>query len=443
VFPAALNSLLSRPSVQAAVRNFGWMAVERAGRLVLGMLVGFWLARYLGPERFGTWGFCLALVVLAGFLPALGLDGVVKRDVLMHAETAPRVLSSALALRLLAGALGFFAMLLVAFFGWGIAPAERPVLAILAFLLFQPAFLVPELWLQARLDARGIAGVQLGALAVCSMIRVALILAEAPLWIFAWVLVGEMTLAGIGLAFLAARRGVRLSPRDIDRSIVARLLRESWPLMLAGLAVNVYMRIDEVMLRYMLGPEAVGIYSAATRLSEACYFIPIALASSLLPALIRSRAAAPASYRARLQQYYDINAAIAYLVSLPMAVLAPWVVRWAYGEQYVESGPILSVHIWASLFVFLGVARGQWLVNEKLQLFYFVATLAGAALNIGLNLIFIPKWAGLGAAWATVISYASAAWLASFFHPAVRETAAMQTKAILVPILGWRYLRRP
>jgi PST family polysaccharide transporter len=100
------------------------------------------------------------------------------------------------------------------------------------------------------------------------------------------------------------------------------------------------------------------------------------------------------------------------------------------------------VHIWSSVFVFLGVARGQWLVNEGQQKFYLVATLLGAGANIALNLAFIPRWGGLGAAYATVISYGLAAWLASYFHPRVRATAAMQTRALLIPLLGWRYLRR-
>jgi O-antigen/teichoic acid export membrane protein len=424
------------------MRNFWWMLLERAGRLLLGMVVGFWLARYLGPERFGTWGFGFAVVTLLGFLPSLGLDAVVKRDLLQSPDRAPETLSSSFVLRIVASSIAFAAVAASAYFGWGLAEAERAVVAVFGLILFQSVLQVPELWLQARLDAKRIAAVQLSSLAFCSAVRVILILQEAPLIAFAWVLVFEMSLAGCGLVYFAKRTGMRMPIAAATRETAGRLLRESWPLMLAGLAISVYMRIDEVMLRYLVGVEAVGIYTAATRLSEACYFIPIALGSSLLPALIRAREKDPVTYGARVQQYYDVNAAIAYLVSIPVAIAAPWIVELAYGEAYAEAGPILAVHVWASVFVFLGVARGQWLVNEKLQLFYLVATIAGAALNIVLNLIFIPKWAGLGAAWATVLSYGLAAWIASYFHPTVRGTAIMQTRAILVPVLGWRYLRR-
>ena len=150
-----------------------------------------------------------------------------------------------------------------------------------------------------------------------------------------------------------------------------------------------------------------------------------------------------AAVQGRLQDPYDVSAAAAYGLSIVIAPAAPWIVRLAYGDAFAAAGPILAVHIWSSIFVFLGVARGQWLVNEGLQRFYLVATLGGAVLNILLNYLLIPRWGGLGAAVATVISYGLAAWLTSYFHPAVRATAAMQTRALLLPFTGWRYLRRP
>lgn len=158
---------------------------------------------------------------------------------------------------------------------------------------------------------------------------------------------------------------------------------------------------------------------------------------------MRARERPDAAYHARLQQYFDLNAAAAYALALPLALAAPALVRLAYGPAFGGSAAIVAVHIWACVFVFLGVARGQWLVNEGLQHFYLVSTLAGAALNVLLNFFLIPRWAGLGAAWATLASCAVAAWLASYGHAAVRPIAALQTRALLIPFRAWGYLRRP
>ena len=434
--------VLAKPGFRKAAANLGWLFAERAGRFVLGTLVGLVVARYLGPERLGSLSYGVALVTLVGFVPALGLEAILKRELLKAPEKTVELLGSAGVLRLGAGAVGCAAVFGVARAGWGLAGDEPRLLQALALLLFQPAFFLPELWLQTQLRAKAAAAGQLGALAVASGVRLWLIASAAPLTAFAWVLVGEMVLGAWGFQAVARRAGLRLSWRAARGATMRRLWTESWPLMFASFAVVIYMKIDEVMLRQLAGPAAVGVYAAAARLSEVWYFLPTALASSVLPALFRAKGSDAAEYARRQQLYYDASAEEAFGLSVPVALAAAWIVRVAYGAEFAAAGPILAVHIWSSVFVFIGVARGQWLVNEGLQKFYLAATAAGAVVNVGLNFVFIPRWGGLGAAWATVISYGLAGWLASYFHPAVRATAAMQTRALLIPLRGWRYLRR-
>lgn len=433
---------LAKPGLQRAAANFGWLMLERALRFALGALVGFVVARYLGPVQLGAFSYCLALVTLLGFIPALGLDAIVKRELINSPRATAEVLASALALRAAAGSVAFAVVWLTAEWAPGFTTEEAQMFKILGLLLFQPALLLPDLWLQAHLRAKQALFVQLIALAAASGLRVWLVTTGAPVTSFAWVLVIEMSLGSAGLWMLARRDGLSSPLSGARRARMASLLAEAWPLMFAGLAILIYMKIDEVMLRQMTGPAEVGLYAAAARLSEVWYFLPTALASSVLPGLLRARAAGAEEYDQRQQQYYDASAALAYALSVPIALAAPWIVRIAYGEAFTASGPILAVHIWSSIFVFLGVARGQWLVNEGLQQFYLVATLIGAVANIALNLAFIPRWGGLGAAYATVISYGLAAWVASYFHPRVRATASLQTRALLIPLRGWRYLRR-
>jgi len=438
-----LADMVATPNFQRAAGNFGWLLAERAARFVLGVVVGFLVARHLGPTRLGSLSYCAALVTLAGGIASLGLDQVVKRDLLQTRGSEAELLASAAALRLLAG-FGCAGGLVALGFGGLLGSSEEArLLAILALTLFQPALLVPDLWLQAHLRAKFSVWAQTGALAAGAALRIFLIARGASLAAFAWAVTIEAALAAAGMHWLARRAGLDFSWLAARWAAMRRLLAEAWPLMLAGLAITLYMKIDEVMLRQLVGPAAVGIYSAATRLTEIWYFLPIALASSLLPALLRARERGDAAYRERLQHYYDLNAAIGYALSVPIAFAAPWIVRLAYGAAFAASAPIVSVHVWSSVFVFIGVARGQWLVNERLRIFYLLATLGGAVVNIALNFVFIPRWGGLGAAVATVISQALAAWLSSFCLAAARETGRMQTRALLVPLLGWHHLRRP
>jgi PST family polysaccharide transporter len=234
----------------------------------------------------------------------------------------------------------------------------------------------------------------MGALLVGAAVRVALIVSGASLVGFAWAVVAEMVVAAVLFAGLARREGLGRLTGGFDRVVAARLLREAWPLMLSGFAVMLYMRIDAVMLRSLAGEEAVGIYAAAARFTEIWYFVPVALASSLLPALLRARERGPAEYGARLQACYDVNAGLAYALAVPLALAAPWLIRVAYGPAFSAAGPVLALHVWSSVFVFLGVARGQFLVNEGHTRFYLASTVAGLVVNVALNFVLIParRW---------------------------------------------------
>jgi O-antigen/teichoic acid export membrane protein len=438
----SVRALLAKPLVQKAVQNFGWLVFERAVRLVLGVLVGLVVARYLGPTNLGSLSYAIALVTLLGFLPELGLDTVLRRELLKSPARTPELMATGFLLRLGSGVLTYAGLAAVVAAGFGGSAEERRLLFILGLILFQPAAYLPELWLQAQLQAKRSTLVQLGALVCSSVVRLWLVSSGASLAAFAWVIVGELVLCTVGYQLATRGLGLRFQTAAAKLATMRWLLAEAWPLMFANLAVIVYLRIDEVMLRHLTNAQTVGIYAAAVKLSELCYFVPTALATSVLPALLRARQQDPAAYAKRQQQYYDLSAAVAYALSVLVALVAPWVVRLAYGAEFADAAPILTVHIWASVFVFLGVARGQWLVNEGLQKFYLAATLAGAVANVLINLVLIPRWGGLGAAYATVISYALAGWFASYCHPAVRVTAHAQTRALLIPFRAWRYLRR-
>ena len=438
MFPI-VQALLVRWQNSPALRNGAWLAAEKALRLVLVTGVGFWVARHLGPGRYGILVTAIALVGLLQPLAELGLEALARREFLTAAAAAPRLATTVLLLRLASAACALAA--LAAVVGWGgLGGEERRLLVILAPLLFQPAFWLADSWLQTRLEARVAVLAQGAATLGGALVRVMLIWSNAPLAGFAAVAVMEILLGAILLARAAHRRGLRYGP--FDGELARRLLREAWPLLLSGFAVMAYMRTDVVMLRWINGDRAAGIYTAATRLTEIWYFIPSAVAASLLGALLAARAAGRRAYEDRLQTFYDLNAGLAFGVALPTALLAPWIVRLAFGDPYAEAAPVLCWLAGTLVFIFLGVARGQYLVNEGHTGFYLASTMAGLFSNVGLNLVLIPRYGACGAAAATMVAQAVAAWLSTFCFTPVRANAWMQTRALLIPFRWYIYVRR-
>jgi polysaccharide transporter, PST family len=424
-----------------ALGNTVWVLAEKVIRLGVGFVVMAWVARYVGPRDFGLLSYCTAIVGLLSFLPSLGLDAVVRSDLAAKAEDHSSLLSTAARLRLLGALLAVgLLVLLVALVGNRIGHQERWLLLILGFSLFQPALFVPELYFQAIGQTRYSTWAQIAAVLSAAVMRLMLIGWSASLlWFGAAVLV-EMVLGWLLLAWFARRRQLRWWSVGFDARIARRLLDESWPLLLAGVAVLIYMKIDLVMLRQLSGEEEAGVYSAAVRISEGIYFVPTAIVMGLLALWSAARQAGGPDYARQLQRIYDLQALAAYGFAIPVALAAPWLIVHIFGPDYSRAAPVLSLHVWATLFVFTGVVRSQAWVFENLNRLTLWTTLAGAVCNVVLNFWLIPAHGAVGAAAATIVSYALAAWASSFLFTRTRHHAWMQTKALLLPITGWRYL---
>jgi len=262
--------------------------------------------------------------------------------------------------------------------------------------------------------------------------KIGLILGGASLLAFVWITFLEGLITAILLFAVYEWVGGRIKAWRFSIDRAKALLSHSWLLILSGLAVMVYMRIDQIMLGQMLNDKAVGIYTVAVRISEAWYFIPIAIVGSVFPALLDAKKVSEILYLEKFQKLYDILAMIALVVAIPVTFLANQIVEVLFGQEYLEAGTILSIHIWTALFVFLGVASGNWFLAENRQLLAFRGVFLGMLTNIALNLVLIPRYGGVGAAVATLISQAVATLLVDVIHRDTRLMFRMKLKACLL-----------
>lgn len=421
-------------------RNLTWLLTEKFVRFALNVVVGFWVARYLGPSSFGRLNAAFSTIALGLAVAECGLDAVVRRELLADPERARAWLRTAWRLRLVAGSLCYVVVL-------GASPWLAPsavewwLLAVVSFQLFQPALGVGDIWLQANLQAGAAFRAQWLVLVLGAAARLTAVALQAPVVVFAAIFVAE----SLGASAVVTGRAYGRIPADTSTRPPPdwrRLLATALPLVVSGVAVVIYMRIDLVMLPRLAGDHEAGLFAAAVRISELGYFLPGALASSTLPAILAAREAGAARHADFLQRYFDLSMIAACAFALPVTVGAPWIIHLAYGGEFAGAAPVLALHVWATVFVFLGTARTQFLLNEQLTRFVLVATSIGAVLNVGLNLLFIPRYGAFGAAGATVVSQATAAWLTSFLHPAARGVGRHQAASLLLPAALWRIWRR-
>lgn len=419
-----------RPSLIRIVDNIGWLVVDKILRMGVGLIVGVWVARYLGPEQFGLLSFATAFVGLFGAVATLGLQGIVVRDIVRNPDKKEETLGSAAVLHCIGGLLAYGLIL-------GTISRLRPddamakvLVAILGSTILFKASEVAVYWFESQVLSKYTVWVQNGSFLAFAVLKIVLILQNATLIAFAWVIMAEALMVALLMLIMLGLRGPRLRQLRVTLTRAKGLLTDSWPLLLSGIAVMVYMKIDQIMLGQMVGDDAVGIYSAAVRISEVWYFIPMTIVATVFPSLLEAKKNNEAQYYQRLQHLYDLMVWLSVGVALPMTFLSTPIVTLLFGKAFAAAGPVLAIHTWASIFVFLGVASSKWFLAENRQILSFQRTLLGAVVNFVLNFLLIPNFGPIGAAISTVVSYSVAAFFSDVIQEETRQMFKMKIRSM-------------
>lgn len=427
-----ISQLKNHQGFMRYFKNTSWLFGEKILRIIVGLFVGIWVARYLGSEQFGLFSYVLSFVGLFATIATLGLDSIVVRELVKDESRAGELIGTAFWLKLIGAVIVLSLLAITTNLTANDNYTNLLVFIIASATIFQ-SFNVVELFFQAKVMSKFVVYANAISLVISAIVQIALILNNAPLVAFAWVVLFQAIVLACGLVYFFIRNsGLNIQYFKFKKLTAVALLKDSWPLILSGVVISIYMKIDQIIIKEMLDNEAVGQYAAAVRLSEAWYFIPVIISASLFPAILNAKKQSETLYYERLQKLYDLMVWLAIAIALPMTFMSDWVVALLYGEQYNQAGSVLMIHIWASVFVFLGMASGKWLLTENLQIFSIINTSIGVIVNILLNYILIEKIGIVGAAWATLIAYGVAAYFSLFFWKSTRINFYKLTKTILL-----------
>jgi O-antigen/teichoic acid export membrane protein len=425
------------PGLRQIISSVGWLSVEKLLSIVVNLTVGIYVIRYLGSGNFGKLSYCLSIVGMLEAIAKLGLDAIVLRNLVQEKEATPEILGTALILKL-AGSLVTLALIVAVLPILSRDPQISWMTKLIALALIFRSSEVIEFWFRAQVLAKPMAIIGSLRLLFSSVMKIGLIYGRFSLIAFVWLLLAEEVLQTVGnfLIYWLNNRSSSFNWGFWQFNLVKakEMLRDSWPLILSGVMITIYMKIDQVMLGNMASNEVVGNYAAAVKFSEVWYFFPLAVCTSVFPSIVRAKQESDTEYYAKLQQLYDLLAWIALAIAVIMTFGSGILVKALLGQEYIAAGKILVLHIWAGPFVFLGVARSQWLMAENLTGLSFACTFLGTIVNLGLNFWLIPLYGGNGAAIATVVSYATVSHLSCLIYPKLSRTGWMLTKALFIPL---------
>ncbi len=386
--------------------NTSWLVGEKLARLLLTFFVGILLVRYLGPEQFGIFSYSLSFVSLFAALSILGIEKIVVKELVEFPEKENEIMGSAFFLRII-GTIAAFIFIFIGILITGDSGITLTLMIIMSSIILFRSFQVIDYYYQAKVKSKYSVYAQFFSLLIGSLVKLMLILIKADLIFFAITILIENIVMALILLYTYKSQKLTIMHWKASKLISIKIIKESWPLIISGLAIIVYLKIDQIMLKQMLGEKEVGFYAAAVQLCEAWYFLPTVITGSLFPAILNAKKVSQELYINRFQKLIDLLAFSSIAIAIPVFFFSDFIIRLLYGNEFAASASVLAIYIWAGVPTFLSSATGQYLVAENLTKLTIVKNIPGVILNVLLNLILIPKYGIIGSAFATLISYSS------------------------------------
>ncbi|MGC9079948.1 MAG: flippase, partial [Nanopusillaceae archaeon] len=285
---------------------------------------------------------------------------------------------------------------------------------IAAGLIFQ-SFEVIDFYYQATVQAKYITVRRIIQLIISSSLKIYFILVKADLVWFVLVSLFDAVSLAVFSWWIYKFQNSSSFLGYFNRDTAKILLKDSWPLLLSSLALAVYMRIDQIIIKNLLGDREVGLYSVVKTLTEVWYFIPMVITQSVFPAIVNAKKVSEEEYYRRLRKLFSLLIWLSIFISLIFSIFSQNIVDILFGRRYAEAGNLLKFYIWTIVFIYIGFATFQWLLAENLQKFSFYRALTGAIVSFTLNLIFIPKMGISGAVLSAILSYSIVSYFSLLF----------------------------
>jgi O-antigen/teichoic acid export membrane protein len=386
---------------QRAGRDVLMQVVVRVFNLALGVVVTALLARSLGSDYFGQWSTLFVILGLVGFSASFGMEGVVVREAAARPEHEHEWLGAMMMLRLML-----------------FTPAILLSIGAVFLLHRSHEMLISGLILTTSMPFDGIGVLALVfQLRINNLVPMLVLTIRSVLWGIAVAIIywqgGSMIDLAIALAAtnavgsvvqtLAAMRVLPQWPRP-SRKRLRSLITVGVPLGISGVLIIAYARIDQLIVYTIAGSRASGLYGAVYGVLEQAHFIPISVLTTLSPII----AATFLVDRERMLRIVKLAAELLAVSSFGavafVAVAATQVVRAIFGAQFTAAAPALPVLGGAFVFICFGYLNGSLMTVLGQQRRMMRISLLALVVNVAGNLILVPVFGFMGAAWMTLVT---------------------------------------
>lgn len=410
---------------------------EQLLRILSGVFVGIYIARYLGPEEFGVLSYVLAISTFIIAISRLGMDAILVRELVSHPEKKQTLMGTAFWMMFIT-AIACGSIVTAVVWSIGELPAVKLYASIISISAIFASVLVVDYCFQSEVRANVSAICKSITLLLMSFVKLYLIYIQADLVWFVYAFLMDHAVLAVIFLLAAGQQGRAGFIKCFCWEDAKSMLVSAWPLVLGAVSIQIYMRIDQVMIRNMLGLNDVGLYSAAARIYEAWAIVIGILTVSLLPAIVKLKQGDEKNYHKRMTQLFSLVIWVSVGAALFVSIVSEHLMVFAFGGEYRASAPVVDIIMWTAVFAAMGSVSARYFNVERMERKFAVRTALAAVLNVGLNFMLIPLYGIKGAALSTLICTFFANYLMDWFDKDLITLLNIKHRAIFGPITQMR-----
>lgn len=384
--------------------------VSKAGLVFVSLVV---VGRYFGPEHYGELNYILAVVTYFQILAVFGLDQILVA-MLVDSENKEKLFWESSRFKIITS----FVSLAVYFFYLIFDNQFSARSAFFGLTIFTAVFDNGRIFLESENSHSVVAKIELAYQVLSAGLKILFCFLKLDISILYAVFILDFLIPKIALMYAAkAHHRPASFEHHVEKGAFKKFTSVGIYYCLSHFFVILYMKIDQVMIGNMMTMTDLGNYSAAVRLADAWYFLPVVIAGVFFPQSIKHK---DSEVNHPLQIIFDLTLWASLIIVAGAFIFSDNLYNLLFGGKYNIDRGVINLLFVSGIFISLSISTNSWLNLRGLKEIVFIRTLVGALSNIVLNYIWIPKYGLLGCAWATTISYALTC-LCTFFAKDSKE----------------------
>lgn len=387
---------------QTIAKNTFWMAASQiTGRLLRAAII-IYAARILGAESWGAFSYALGIAAFLTIFSDIGITGLITREASRRPELREKYLATALGFKLAMLAVG-----VILFFSFArLLTDNAEVLMLFPIIVFITVF--DGFRDLANSMARATEKFEIEAViniftnfAIVALGFILLAIQPTSKYLAISYAIGSgLGLAAVIFAFRSYFSGLI---KNFSLALLKPVMLSAWPFGLMGLMGAIMINTDMIMVGFLRTIQEVGLYSAAQRPIQLLYLIPGLLAVPLFPAMSRL-AGDKTTFTNILGKAIRVVLLAAFPLAIGGAVAGRETMLLLFGNEYLQATSVFQILAVTFIITFPSTIVGNAIFATNREKNLIVYAILGISGNFLFNLLLIPQFGIVGAAWSTVIT---------------------------------------